>query len=106
MNAVKCFKEQDRIERMRPKAGEWMSGLRMSAEITAGELAEQVGVDVAEMTAIEAGRMPVPPALYEDFARIFGIAPREFAKACLMYASPSAFEALFGDLPAGLPEAA
>jgi transcriptional regulator with XRE-family HTH domain len=106
MGEVKCQKEQERIERMQPKAGEWLSRLRRSAEITAAELAEQVGVDADLIAAIETGRTPVPAALYKDLARIFGVASRDFAKACLMYSNPSAFEAIFGDLPEKLREAA
>lgn len=106
MNAMKCYVEQGRIERMQSKAGAWLLDLRSAVEITAVELAEQVGVDSADMAAIETGQAPVPPALYEDFARIFGVAPQDFAKTCLMYNSPSAYEVLFGDLPAELREAA
>lgn len=106
MNAIKCAVEQGRIKRMRRKAGAWLLDLRSAAEITAAELAEQVGVDAADIAAIETGQMAVPPALYEDFAQTLGVVPQDFAKTCLMYNSPSAYEALFGDLPAELREAA
>lgn len=106
MDAVKCVVEEYRVERMRAKAAAWLLDLRSAAEITAAEAAEQAGVDTTDMAAFEAGRMPVPPALYEDFARIFGIDPKDFAKTCLMYNNPSAYEALFGALPAESREAA
>ena len=106
MATMKCYVERTRVERLQSKAGAWLVDLRRSAEITAAEIAEQVGLDPADMAEIEAGRAPVPPALYEDFANIFRVESQEFAKTCLMYSSPSAYEALFGDLPADLREAA
>ena len=106
MDAMKCMNEQDRIERMRSKAGAWLLDLRGAAQVTATELAEQVGVDAEEMTAIETGQLSLPPALYADFAQIFDVDLQDFAKTCLMYDSPSAYEALFGDLPEDLRAAA
>lgn len=106
MNGMKCLVEQDRIERMRAKAGAWVLDLRCAAEVTSAELAEQVGIDADEMTAIETGRCAVPAALYQEFAQIFNVDLQGFAKTCLMYDSPSAYEALFGDLPEALRAAA
>lgn len=106
MATMKCFVERNRVERLQSKASAWLVDLRRSVEITANELAEQVGLDRTDVAEIESGRTPVPPALYQDFAKIYGVEPQGFAKTCLMYSSPSAYEALFGDLPAGLREAA
>ena len=106
MYTIKCKVEQSRVERMQPKAGAWLLGLRKASQITAAELAEQVGVDADDVAALESGRTPVPPGLYDDFAQIFDVAREDFAKTCLMYTSPSAYEALFGELPAELREAA
>lgn len=106
MYVMKCLSEQDRVERLRPKAGAWLLGLRSAAEITVAELAEQVGIDADEMAAIETGQRPVPAALFQEFARIFDVDLQDFAKTCLMYDSPSAYEALFGDLPEDMRAAA
>jgi len=106
MATMKCSVERMRVERLQAKAGVWLLDLRRSAEITADEFAEQVGLDRTDVVEIETGRMQVPPALYEDFASILGIERQDFAKICLMYSSPSTYEALFGDLPADLREAA
>ena len=70
------------------------------------ELAEQVDVELGLIDAIEHGIAEVPAALYPDFAAVFGITARDFAKTCLMYENPSAYEALFGALPQELREAA
>jgi hypothetical protein len=55
---------------------------------------------------IEQGTAEVPAALYPDFAAVLGITLRDFAKTCLMFENPSAYEALFGALPQELREAA
>jgi transcriptional regulator with XRE-family HTH domain len=99
MTAIKCETEMHRINRLRPMAGAWLSALRKSAEITAAELAEQVGVGVDLIEACENGAEKVPAALYRDFARALVVDFRNFAKSCLMYDNPCAYEALFGALP-------
>ena len=106
MYRMKCLIEQDRIEWMRPKVGAWLLDLRRAAEVTVAEVAEQLGVDAEELAAIETGQHPVPATLYADFAQIFDVELQDFAKTCLMYDSPSAYEALFGDLPEALRAAA
>ena len=77
-----------------------------AAEITRRELAEQVDVDMKLIDSIEHGTAKVPAALYPDFASVFGIDAHEFAKTCLMYENPSAYEVLFGALPQELSAAA
>ena len=106
MNTIKCVIEENRIQRLRPREGKWFYGLRQAAEITRNELAEQVDVEIGLIDAIEHGTAEVPAALYPDFAAVFGTSVRDFAKTCLMYENPSAYEALFGALPQELREAA
>ena len=106
MNTIKCVIDENRIQRLRPREGKWFYGLRQAAEITRQELAEQVDADIDLINGIEQGSAEVPAALYPDFAAVFGITARDFAKACLMYENPSAYEALFGDLPQEVREAA
>ncbi len=106
MNAIKCVIEENRIRRLRPREGKWFHGLRQAAQVTRQELAEQVDVELGLIDAIEHGIAEVPAALYPDFAAVFGITARDFAKTCLMYENPSAYEALFGALPQELREAA
>ena len=106
MNTIKCVIEENRIQRLRPREGKWFFGLRLAAEITPQELAEQVDADIILINEIEQGSAEVPAALYPDFAAVFGISARDFAKACLMFENPSAYEVLFGALPQELREAA
>ena len=106
MTAIKCVIDESRILRLRPREGEWFRGLRRAAQVTVAELADQVGADIELIEALEHGRAPVPSALYPDFAAVFGVSLQEFAKTCLMYENPSAYEALFGSLPAELRAAA
>lgn len=106
MNTIKCVIDENRIQRLRPREGKWFYGLRQAAEITRRELAEQVDADMDLINAIERGTAEVPAALYPDFAAVFGISVHDFAKTCLMYENPSAYEALFGDLPQELSAAA
>jgi transcriptional regulator with XRE-family HTH domain len=106
MNAIKCVIDENRIQRLRPREGKWFRGLRQAAQVTRHELAEQVDVEFGLIDSIEQGTAEVPAALYPDFAAVFGVAARDFAKTCLMYENPSAYEALFGALPQELREAA
>lgn len=106
MNTIKCVIDENRIQRLRPREGKWFLGLRQAAEVTRHELAEQVDVEIELINAIEHGTAEVPSALYPDFAAVFGISAHKFAKTCLMYENPSAYEALFGALPQELREAA
>lgn len=106
MMIAKCLIDEGRIRRMRSYEAEWFRGLRCGAEVTTGELAEQVGVEVDVIEALEHGEEEVPAALYPEFAVVFGVAVQDFAKTCLMYENPSAYEALFGALPESLAAAA
>ena len=99
MLAIKCVIDENRIQRMRSREAAWFRGLRRSAQVTSRELAEQIGAEVELIEALEGGQKEVPAALYPDFAGVFGISVQEFAKTCLMYEKPSAYEALFGALP-------
>lgn len=106
MITIKCAIDEGRIARLRPQAGKWFRSLRQSAEITVIELAEQVGVEIDEVDAYEHGADAIPAALYPDFAAVFGVTVQDFAKSCLMFENPSAYEALFGSLPADIRAAA
>jgi transcriptional regulator with XRE-family HTH domain len=106
MNTIKCVIEENRIQRLRPREGKWFHGLRQAAQITRDELAEQVDIEIELIDAIERGTAKVPAALYPDFASVFGIEAQNFAKTCLMYENPSAYEVLFGALPQELSVAA
>jgi transcriptional regulator with XRE-family HTH domain len=106
MTTIKCAIDEGRIARLRPQAGKWFRSLRQSAQVTVIELAEQVGVDTDEVGAYEHGVEAVPAALYPDFAAVFGVSVQDFAKSCLMFGNPSAYEALFGSLPEVLRAAA
>ncbi len=65
------------------EAGVWLRGLRMDAEITQRELAEQVGApDTYWIEEIEAGRRAVPVAFFTAFARTFGVPVDVFVARC------------------------
>jgi transcriptional regulator with XRE-family HTH domain len=79
------------------QGGEWLEGLRRAQQLTAAELAEQVGAPSARwVEEVEAGRRPVPSVLYAAYARQFGWASADFAARCLGFYDPKAYEALFG----------
>jgi len=64
-------------------AGAWLRELRLAAEITQRELAEQVGApDASWIAEIEAGRRPAPIAFYKGYARAFAILAGAFAARC------------------------
>ena len=81
--------------------GEWITALRTAQQITAAELAEQVGAPSARwIEELEAGRRAVPSVFYGAFARQFGWSAHDFAARSLGYFDPAAYSALFG-APAG-----
>ena len=65
-------------------AGAWLRDLRIAAEITERELAEQVGAPaVYWIEEIEAGRRAMPVAFYMGYARAFGVPVGAFAARCV-----------------------
>jgi len=81
---------------MRRQVGAWLTGLRRDAEITALELAEQIGAQDAESIALfETGDIRVPSHLFAGYARTFGLPVAEFARTCLRHYDPAAYRALF-----------
>lgn len=77
--------------------GAWLRALRDRAEITAGELAEQVGApSVVWLLEVEAGLRPVPSSMYQSYAKHLGVVVSEFAATCLRHYDRKAYEALFG----------
>lgn len=79
------------------QAGAWLKSLRCAQEITASELAEQIGAPSGRwIEEVEAGRRPAPSAYYKAYARQFRLQASDFAARCLGYYDPVAYEALFG----------
>ncbi len=56
-------------------AGAWLQGMRRSAEITAGELAEMLLLDRSDVEAAESGRTVLDDDRLVNAARIFGVSP-------------------------------
>lgn len=80
---------------------------RMQAELTAEELAEQVGAESGDwVRAVEEGTARIPSIMFRAYARSFGMTTDAFARLCIMHYDPYAFEALFGTMPAGIRAAA
>lgn len=77
--------------------GAWLRSLRDRSEITARELAEQVGApSVVWLLEVEAGLRPVPSSMYRSYAKHVGVIVSEFAATCLRHYDRKAFDALFG----------
>ena len=63
--------------------GAWLRDMRLAAEVTEREIAEQVGAPaVYWIEEIEAGRRAVPVSFYAGFARTFGVPAGAFAARC------------------------
>ena len=63
--------------------GAWLKEQRLAAEITQRELAEQVGApDASWIMEIESGRLSVPIACYEGYARAIGMPEAAFGARC------------------------
>lgn len=89
------------------EAGQWMQGLRQSAELTAAEVAEQIAAPSARwVEEIEAGQRPVASSYYASFARVYGVSLSAFAADCLGYYDPKAYDALFSGEAAEYRQAA
>jgi transcriptional regulator with XRE-family HTH domain len=90
------MKTQDAVKNPWHDGGQWIKSLRMGAEVTLAEAAEQVGAPSGEWLAqVEAGMRPVPSSLYSAFAALFGMKVRDFAARCLSHYDLKAYEALF-----------
>ena len=77
--------------------GVWLRSLRDRAEITARELAEQVGApSVVWLLEVEAGLRPVPSSMYKGYAKHLGVVVSDFAANCLRHYDRKAYDALFG----------
>lgn len=77
--------------------GVWLRSLRDRSEITARELAEQVGApSVVWLLEVEAGLRPVPSSMYQTYAKHVGVAVSDFAATCLRHYDRKAYDALFG----------
>lgn len=58
---------------VRSRAGEYLAGLRVKAQLTTAEAAEQLLlIEAAELAAMEAGERPMPAALWSRAARLYG----------------------------------
>lgn len=87
--------------------GTWMRSLRVRAEITATELAEQISApSLAWVLDVEAGLRPVPSSMYKVYAKHLGIAVGGFAMECLRHYDRKAHEALMGTVEESLQIAA
>ena len=87
--------------------GTWLATRRAEVELTAEELAEQVGAENGDwVRAVEEGTARIPSIMYRGYARSFGMTTDAFARLCVMHYDPHAFEALFGALPSSVRAAA
>ena len=97
------MRNQGDIHQLWRAGGKRIQSLRMDCEITQLELAEQISApSIKWLQEIEAGERPVTSAYYKNFARTLNQSAGKFARGCLMHYDPKAYEALFGDLPAGV----
>ena len=73
----------------RKKAGRWLKGLRVEAELTQLELAGHLGLKYyAFISQVELGLARVPPSQLEGWARALNINPGEFAWRLLAMYEP------------------
>lgn len=71
--------------------GTWLKDLRLAAEITERELAEQIGAPTALwVEQIETGRRAVPAAFHRGYARTFAIPVADFVARCFDFYGPDA----------------
>ena len=101
------MKNDGKIHQLWRAGGERIQGLRTDSEITQLELAEQIyAPSITWVQQIEAGERPVTSAYYKRFARSLNQSTEQFARGCLAYYDPKAYEALFGDLPVNVNKVA
>ena len=58
--------------------GQRITELRQARQLTIDALAARTGLDPAELTAVEAGRIDIPITTIFRLARAFGITPDQF----------------------------
>jgi transcriptional regulator with XRE-family HTH domain len=78
------------------RGGLEIAALRTACEITQKELVEQANLPSRSwIEDVEAGRRPVASAFYKSLAAVLGLETADFAKLCLKYYDPKAYEAIF-----------
>lgn len=82
----------------RAQIGSLIKGLRENARLTQNEFAKLVGQEYFTMISqVETGRVRVPPADTELWARVLGVDPQAFAKECVRhYEVDEYFKAIYG----------
>lgn len=91
-------------KKLRSKAGAYLKGLRIAADLTQKELAERSGLNWFTMVGqIESGKVRLPPEKYVSMARALNVEPSELVKKVLPFYDPFTFSALFISNPSEIP---
>lgn len=94
------------VSKYRSELGQYMRDLRHKAGLSQVELSDRVGLAYySVISAIENGRIPVPPERYLAFANALDVAPKTFAKNVLKLTNPWAYTMLYSADPANDIEA-
>lgn len=80
----------------RRQSGAYLRDLRTKRGLTQQQLGEQIGVGFTAVSAIENGRVSVPPDKYELLVSALGVPRQEFGKIMLRFSNPWAYALIFG----------
>lgn len=85
-------------QELRREGGRWLKSLRERAGLSQRRLADDVGVEYYTfISQLETGRGRIPPDRYREWAKAFGLQPKEFVQDVLKYYDPVTHEILFED---------
>jgi len=80
----------------RRELGRYMKALREKAGLTQNGAAKLVGVEYGSgISAIELGRISLPPERYAVFARVYGVPPKELFNTVLKLTNPWGWAMLY-----------
>jgi transcriptional regulator with XRE-family HTH domain len=83
--------------RWRVAQGEYIRELRIASGLTQVDLADAIGVRNKQMvSAIETGRINVPPERIEPLAEALGVNLKTFGRSLLRYQNPWLYAAIWG----------
>jgi len=95
--AEQKLRQPDDITELRKQAGRWLREKREASGLSQRDLALKVGFEYYTfISQIESGRGRVPAERYENYAKAFHMAPRDFALTMLRFNDPHTYRMIFG----------
>lgn len=87
----------DNDRQRRVQLGKWIKSLRTDKDLTQVEASRLLGYRYnTTLSQFESAKSPLPPRLWADMAKVYGVPPKVFAMRALKLSEPEVFDMLFG----------